>query len=229
MAKYDFVLLDADNTLLDFDAAESRALHAVLAERGFSVTQDLLNRYHAINQALWERFNRGEVEQDWLVVERFAILLRELGSGLDPAEVNRDYLEKLGSISILLPGALELCQALAPACTLAIVTNGTAHAQRGRIEPSPLRPLLDYVFISGELGVRKPQPAFFDLVRREMGIADPSRAVVVGDNLHTDILGGINAGMDTIWYNPHGNPGDPAIVPTWQVSSLRDIAPLILS
>lgn len=228
MARYDFVLFDADNTLFDFDMAESRALHTVLEERGFRVTQALAERYHAVNRDLWARFDRGEAAQSWLLVERFAVLLRELGSSEDPARMNQDYLRQLGICGALLPGAQELCDALAPHCTMAIITNGASIAQRGRFEASPIRGLFAGLFISEEMGCQKPQKEFFDQVRRDMDIAEPARAAVVGDNLRTDILGGRNAGLDTIWYNPRRLAGDPAIVPTWEANSFADVRHVIL-
>lgn len=228
MARYDYILFDADNTLFDFDLAESRALRTVLTARGFSVTPALVERYHAINRSFWERYDRGEITQDWLLVERFAVLLRELGSGADPFLLNREYLQQLGTCGILFPGAEALCRRLAEKCSLAIITNGTSVAQHGRFEPSPIRPLFSHLFISEEIGAQKPQKEFFDIVCREAGIADRSRAVVVGDNLCTDILGGINAGIDTIWYNPRRLPESKAAVPTWGANDFKDVERIIL-
>lgn len=228
MARYEYVLLDADHTLFDFDEAERQALQSVLAARGFSPTQALEARYLTINRGLWARFDRGEVDQKWLLVERFAILLRELGSEMDPAEMNRDYLQRLGGCGILLPGAAEFCTALAPHCTLAIVTNGASVAQRGRFGGSVIAPLFSGLFISEELGFQKPQREFFDVVCHEMGISDRSRVVMVGDNLRTDILGGINAGLDTIWYNPEHRNTDGEIRPTREADSYSAMERIIL-
>jgi 2-haloacid dehalogenase len=201
----------------------------VLEGRGFPLTEELSERYHAVNRALWARYDRGEVRQDWLLVERFAVLLRELGSSLDPAALNRDYLRELGRSGVLLPGAEQLCRTLADRCTLAIVTNGASVAQRGRFDSSPIRPFISGLFISEELGYQKPQREFFDVTCREMGISDRARAVVVGDNLRTDIQGGINAGLDTIWYNPGRLSGDPTISPVWQAASFPPSEQIILN
>lgn len=229
MARYDFILFDADNTLFDFDLAESRALRTMLEGRGFQVTPALVERYHTINRDLWARFDRGEAAQSWLLVERFAILLRELGGGGDPAVLNRDYLQLLGTCGVLFPGAEALCRVLAPHCTLAIVTNGSSVAQHKRFERSPIRHLIPYLFISEELGCQKPQKEFFDAVCRDMQIADRSRSVVIGDNLRTDILGGIKAGIDTIWYNPKRLTAEQSIVPTWEAGCFDTVARIILA
>ena len=228
MAEFDFVLFDADNTLFDFDRAEHEALKGVLAAHGYPTDQATLEVYLAANRDLWARFDRGEVTQAYLVVERFAAFVRAMGGHDDPAQFNRDYLDRLAQGAFLLPGAEELCRALAPRCTLAIVTNGVAMAQRARFEASPLRDVVPWLFISEEVGASKPDPAFFAPVLRALGEPDRARVLMVGDNLLTDIQGGKNAGLDTAWFNPRRLPGDPAVVPTWEADGFPALRALIL-
>lgn len=101
-------------------------------------------------------------------------------------------------------------------------------AQRGRFHRSAVRDCFPFLFISEELGYQKPQREFFDEVLREMSIPDPGRAVVVGDSLAADILGAINAGLDSIWYNPGALPGHPDAAPTYEAHSYEQVASLIL-
>ena len=228
MPRYPVVLLDADNTLFDFDAAEYKALRAVLRDRGYSTGQDTVDVYLSINTALWDAFNRGEVEQDFLLVERFRRFEQAMGGSHDPEAFNADYLAALSSNNDLIPGALELCRSLAGlGCTLAIVTNGTAVAQRGRYSASPIRDYIPHLFISQEIGARKPDSVFFDHVCRKLDISDRSCAVVVGDNLSSDILGGNRAGIDTIWYNPHAAPLTGLALPTYTAKDFAAIETII--
>ncbi|MEQ2457134.1 YjjG family noncanonical pyrimidine nucleotidase [Flavonifractor hominis] len=229
MPRYDFILFDADNTLFDFDRAEHEALLRTLNQHGLPAGPETQALYVSINRGLWARFDRGEVRREWLVVERFAALLRALGCPGDAEALNRDYLTHLGEGAFLLPGAEDLCRALAPHCTLAIVTNGVARAQRGRFDRSPLHGLIPWLFISEEVGASKPSRAFFDPVFHAMGIADRRRALVVGDNLLTDVQGGLDAGADAAWYNPRHLPADPSHVPTWEVADYSALQALILS
>lgn len=228
MPRYDYVLFDADNTLYDFDRAEREALRKVLARRGYPTGPEVIERYLTINRDLWARFDRGEVRQDWLVVERFAAFTRAMGGADDPAEFNREYLQRLGEGAYLLPGAEALCRRLAGPCTLAIVTNGVALAQRSRFQASPLKAVIPRIFISEEIGAGKPDPAFFRAVFREMGIADPGRVLMVGDNLLTDIKGGLSAGTDTAWYNPRRLPAAAGITPTYEIASYPELEALVL-
>lgn len=228
MIRYKYILLDADNTLYDFDAAEHKALHKVLSDRGYSVDETTVDIYLKINTALWEAFARGEVTQEFLLVERFRRFMEQMGGDHDPVKFNTDYVTALGSNGDLIPGALEFCRELSGmGCTLAIVTNGATIAQRGRYSNSPLREYIPTIFISQEMGVNKPNPLFFDHVCRNMGISDRSQAVVVGDSLSSDILGGNQSGIDTVWYNPHNKAVYGAACPTYIAEDFSAIIDIV--
>ncbi len=227
--RYEFVLFDADNTLFDFDLAEHRAFDKTMKQFGIPSSEQTETLYRSLNQELWTAFNKGVgLPQKELVIKRFSLLLEALAMEGDPAELNRAYLTNLGAQAILLPGALELCKRVFPWCTLAIVTNGVPSVQHGRFDGCPLAPYFTRLFISGELGSQKPQRAFFDRVCEDLDICDRRRAVVVGDNLSSDVAGGINAGIDTIWYNPCGSPGDPETQPTWEAHSYEAVEAILL-
>lgn len=230
MPRYDTVLLDADKTLFDFERSEREALALVLEARGYTADGETVGLYLKINAALWEAAARGEIDQDFLCVERFAAFMRVKGGGHDAAQFNRDYLEALGSHGYLLPGAEGFCRKMSEAgLRLAIITNGLPAAQWGRFNRSPLKGLIPHMFVSMELGCQKPQREFFDKVCDALAITDRRRAVVVGDSLRDDIRGGLNAGIDTVWYNPGHLPGDPAIAPTWTAEKYGDILDILLA
>lgn len=230
MRRYDFVLLDADNTLFDFDRAEHEALNHAMAQRGYPFTAENEALYLSINRTLWAQFDRGEVTQAWLTVERFRRLDAALGGCNDPELFNRDYLTYLGQGTYLLPGAEALCDALAKAgCVLALATNGVARVQRARLSASPLAPYFPHVFISEELGAQKPQPAFFQSMLSALGVQDLSRCLMVGDNLLSDVQGGLTAGLPTVWYNPHHLPNPTAIFPTFTVGHYTALKDLIVT
>lgn len=228
MRGYDYVLFDADNTLFDFDEAERQALARTLEHWGFPVTEETRSCYLAVNRALWSAYDRGEVSKEFLVVERFAALQREFGGNRDPAEVNDYYLVRLAEGGMLLPGAEALCRALAPHCTLAIVTNGVSSAQRGRFSRSAIKDVIPYLFISGDMACQKPQKIFFDKVLDRMGISNPARCVVVGDSLAADIQGAVNAGLDSIWYAPGGQAAPAAPRPTHIARGFDEVKRLVL-
>lgn len=230
MPRYQTVLLDADHTLFDFNASEERALHAVLTARGYTTDEVTVETYLRINTKLWDAFARGEVEQDFLLVERFRRFEQAMGGNHDPAEFNIDYQKALAANGVLFPGAEELCRHLSEkGCTLAIVTNGATIAQKGRYAASAIKQYIPNLFISQEIGVGKPDPLFFDHVCRNLDIADRSTAVMVGDSLSSDILGGNQAGIDTIWYNPDGAALTGQARPTYTAKSFAEVEAIITS
>lgn len=230
MRRYDHILLDADNTLFDFDRAEHEALKRSVTERDCPFTTEVEALYLSINRALWADFDQGLGTQVWLTVERFRRFNAALGLQNDPEEFNRDYLTYLGQCAVLLPGALELCKALHEAgCVLSIATNGVARVQHARLEGSPLRPYISHLFISEELGAQKPLPGFFQPMLTALNITDKSRCLMVGDNLNSDIRGGRDAGLDTVWYDPHALPLTGDIRPTFTVTDYDQLKDLILT
>lgn len=224
MARYKTVLLDADGTLLDFEATERQALRRSMEARGISFDQGVLQTYLGINVPLWAAHYRGELTRERLMVKRFEDFSAAVGLRADPEEWNREYLRLLGNCGDVLPGAVELLAALKPHCTLALATNGLADIQRRRLKDNPIAPYLDAVFISEEMGVGKPDKEYFRQVLTALN-ADPAATVMVGDDLNSDIQGAINAGLDSIWYSPNGGK-DPR--PTYQADSLDKVAKIIL-
>ena len=89
MAYYNCLLLDLDNTLLDFDAAEQKALLEMLQHFELPCDDATRQTYIRINREMWEALNRGKLRREKLLVERFVRFLKEIGREGDPAEMNR--------------------------------------------------------------------------------------------------------------------------------------------
>jgi len=225
---YRWLLFDADNTLFDFHASEDHLLCRTLSHFGLTPSETRKNHYRTINAALWRAFERGEIQQEELMVERYARFLREEGISGDPAAWNDYGLHCLLEYPLLLPGALEVCQTLSKQYILALVTNGLPSVQRGRLQRSPLAAYFgNRVYISGELGCRKPEKLFFDRVLTDLKALDtPRLALVIGDSLSSDIQGAQNAGLDSVWISDRDAvPGEPE--PTCRVENLAALSTLL--
>lgn len=224
MPRYKTVLLDADNTLLDFEATERQALGRTLENRGIPFDDGVLRAYLDINVPLWAAHHRGEISREALMVKRFEDFAQVLGIQAGAEEWNREYLYYLGDCGDVLPGAVELLEALKPCCTLVLATNGVADIQRRRLKGNPITPYLDAIFISEEMGVGKPEKGFFDQILTALH-ADPAATVMVGDDLNSDIQGAVNAGLDSIWYSRKGKTSP---LPTYRVTDLAEVAKIVL-
>lgn len=226
--RYTTVLFDADNTLFDFDAAEDYALKTSMARRGIAFSEERKEQYLAINRPLWQAFYEGKVEQKWMMVERFRRFSELLGVKTDPAAWDEEYLGLLGECSVLIDGAEELLRALKGHCTLALATNGETEVQKKRLANSSINGLFDGVFISKELGMKKPEKEYFDHILHALK-AKPEAALMVGDNLTADILGAINTGIDSVLYSPEVEKMEiPAgMEPTYKARKLAEIEEIV--
>ncbi len=215
-------LIDADNTLFDFDAAERDALLATVR----APAPGLLREYRRINAALWADANAGRIGVDELAVERFRRLAAALDLDADPVELGRQYLEELGGRAYLIPGAPSVLDRLSRRAVLGLITNGIPSVQRGRLARSGIEIFFHGVFISGELGISKPDPAIFHLAARELHLA-PHELLCVGDNPAADVRGGHAAGMATCWVNLQAAPYPPEEPPPdYTVTSLEELLEL---
>ena len=122
-----------------------------------------------------------------------------------------------------MPGAPELLEELYRKYRLYIVSNGTAKVQEGRIGSSGIAKYMDGIFISQILGANKPDKQFFDTCFAEIPDFSLSETVIIGDSLSSDIKGGINAGITTVWFNPKGLSNDGGIKPDFTVKTLSEI------
>jgi 2-haloacid dehalogenase len=225
---YRIALFDADNTLLDFTRAEHDALCACLAARGLPHDGETVSAYSAINDGHWKRLEKGLTTRDRLKTERFGDFFASIGYGGDPVAMARDYEAALGQQTCLLDGALDLIRELFGHCGLYIVTNGITAVQKSRFGRCALAPYFDRSFISEEMGCAKPEKKFFDLVAAAIPGFDPKEALVIGDSLSSDIRGGINAGLDTCWFNPKGKAAPADMEITHTVGRLADIEAILL-
>ncbi len=223
----EFLFLDMDNTILDFDMAERIALPKTLAAFGIPASDDLVARYHAINKTCWEMLERGEIVRAEIGPRRFGELFAQEGVVGDTQACNELYLKNLGIGHYFLPGAEEAVHRLSKKYRLYIASNGTASVQEGRLASANLYPYFEKVFISQTLGVNKPAKEFFDLCFAQIPDFDPEKAMIVGDSLTSDILGGINAGIATCWVNPQHKPGNPDIQPDYEIESLAQLEELL--
>lgn len=226
-SSYTWLLFDADGTLFDYHRAESQALSGAFRAFGLPFDERIAALYQEINRQVWVDFEAGRISAEALRVARFERLFQATGAVTDPAEFSRRYLLNLGQSSDLLDGALDLIETLRPRFQLGLITNGLKDVQRARLAGSPLADVFDVLAISEELGVAKPDARFFELVLKQAEQPNRENVLVIGDSLSSDILGGLNAGIDTCWFNPAGLPPDPRIPATYTIRRLADLLSLV--
>lgn len=225
---YSTILFDADNTLFDFDKAEQNAFFKTCRAAGLNPSEADFQTYRRINSGYWKQYETGSITKAALQLGRFQDFFAALAiDGIDPGEFNRNYLDHMAQGHFLIAGAEDVCRTLAKTHRLAIITNGLSRSQRGRLSGSAICDSISDLFISEELGVSKPDVRYFDQVLSALDVRDKSMVLIVGDSLTADIQGGINAGLDTCWYNPHGLENTLGLVPTFEIGSLQELLTLL--
>ncbi|WP_232698777.1 YjjG family noncanonical pyrimidine nucleotidase [Brevibacillus daliensis] len=223
MKKYQTLLFDVDDTLLDFSAAENLALRLLFEDQKIPLSTELEAHYKKINQGLWKSFEEGNLDRDEVVNTRFSILFKEYGHEVDGILLEKKYRSYLEEGHQLVNGAFELITALQNKYDLYIVTNGVSKTQDKRLRDSKLHPLFKDIFVSEDTGYQKPMKEYFDYIFARIPNFSAEQGLIIGDSLSADITGGQLAGLDTCWVNPDMKPNDTDIVPTYQIQRLDEL------
>ena len=221
------VLFDLDDTLFDFHKAEKIALTKTLVHFGIDPTEETLALYSTINAAHWKRLELGEISREEVKVGRYRELFKTIGVECDPVKATAYYESMLAIGHYFMPGAPELLEELYRKYRLYIVSNGTAKVQESRIGSSGIAKYMDGIFISQILGANKPDKQFFDICFAEIPDFSLSETVIIGDSLSSDIKGGINAGITTVWFNPKRIENDNNIKPDYTIKELSEVPGLL--
>ncbi|MEK3954815.1 YjjG family noncanonical pyrimidine nucleotidase [Psychrobacillus sp. FSL K6-1464] len=225
--KYDVLLFDLDDTLLDFGMTEHNAFRFLFEEYGLpNGLNDYLDTYKAISKSLWEDLEYGRTTLTELKVERFKRLFTEHSLDIDPIICGEKYIENLGKEVHLIEGVEEMLASMKD-FRIALLTNGFKDAQHARVNGSSLKNIFEAIITSEETGFQKPQKEIFAYALEKLQISDPARVLMVGDSLSSDIQGGNNFGIDTCWFNPNRKQNQTNIEPTYEIHSWEQLAGLV--
>ncbi|GAB4497990.1 MAG: hypothetical protein OHK0052_10590 [Anaerolineales bacterium] len=211
MRRFDVLLFDLGNTLLYFDGIWSeifaegvRGMLAILRTEGIALTED------AFAPKFRACLNEYYLQRDTEFVEYTTLwvlnnLLIELGYPNTPPQVQRAALNALYAVSqthwLREDDAIPTLQTLQQhGYRLGLISNaGDAHDLNALIDQHNLRDFFEVIFISAEVGIRKPNPKIFKMALQAMGNPERARVAMIGDTLGADILGAHNAGIFSIW------------------------------
>ena len=234
--RYTDIFCDFDDTLYDTRGNAVVSLAELydffhLSEH-FDDAQTFYDAYWKTNVELWAQYSKGEIQRHFLIVERFRRPL-SLGRGLENVseerclEISDKFLELCSVKPGLVQGARELMDyLLSQGYRLHLCSNGFHEVQFKKLNACGLSGYFDNIILSEDAGANKPSRIFFDYAFRETN-ANPSSTIMIGDNYNTDIIGAMDAGIDTILFNRWDPTFLPPRRPTHIVTTLKEITEVL--
>lgn len=200
---YQIFLLDIDNTLLDFDAAEERSFKEAIESFSLTFHEEMLDQYKKINKNLWDLLEQGKVSKDTIRSTRFFEFFRLYDLDIDGLEAEERYQTNLSNSADIIPHAKETLEQLKKAGKqLYTASNGVYTTQIRRLEKAGLLTLFDGMFISEKIGFEKPSPNFFNYCFDHIPEFQKEKTIMVGDSLTSDIQGAQGSGIDSCLFRP---------------------------
>lgn len=222
------LFIDADDTLLDFDAAETRAITQTFKDYDLLKYDNIIERYKVNNLKAWKMFEVNEIERDDISTIRFKWLFDEYGIiGIGLQDINDLYWSYLAQGADVMEGAREFLEKVKNDYDLYVITNGTAFIQDSRFKLSDMSKYFKKRYISENLNTRKPEKAFFEYIEKDINGIDYENSYIVGDSLSSDIQCGINSGIKTIWFNKENKQNTKNIIPNYEVKSFEELYDLV--
>ena len=226
--KYRHLFFDLDHTLWDFEANARATLEELytslqLEEKGVDDFELFYTNYLVHNERLWEQYRNGFIKQNELRSKRmrlalldFKIVNEELSE-----EMNVRFLELLPTRTIVFPYCFEILDYLIEKkYKLHLITNGFEDVQHSKLKYSGLAKYFTEVITSEGSNYLKPNKEIFEYAFSKSN-AKPEESIMIGDNIDVDILGAINAGIDSVFVNH--NKIDIMVLATYTITSLNEL------
>ena len=221
------VFLDLDDTIFDFHKAEAIGLSETLSQFGIFPDRQTSEKYSRINKSQWELLEKKEKTRDEVLTDRFTIFFSELGVDIDSRKAREIYEYRLGCGHFFIDGAEQLLIELYGKYDLYLASNGTESVQKRRIASSQIAKYFKEIFISQAIGADKPSIEYFEKCFSRIPDFSKENAIIIGDSITSDILGGKNAGIKTCLYNPKEKENKTDIIPDFEIRSLAEIPKLL--
>lgn len=229
MNKYKHIIFDLDDTILDFQDSEEKALKQIITLYELPYNKQTTACYKSINDGLWHQLEKGLITREEVLTTRFSLFLKEFQIDENGPKVEAMYRELLNQGHKTVTHAHELLNALSKQdYKLYIGTNGVGMTQRKRLEDAKLLGYFEQLFISEEIGYEKPNPHFFNYIFDALHTSHKEEFLMIGDRLTSDIQGAINVGIDSVWFNSEGSiPKSGSPKSTYTITNLMQIMNLL--
>jgi len=221
---YNCLLIDVDDTILDFKAAEKLAFKKTHEDKGVSFTEDDYFNYHHLNIQLWKNFEKGLITLEDIKANRYKMYFESRGLNVDSADFQSAYENNLAYCAQVFDDeVMPTLDYISKRAEIYGVTNGLSHVQSRRLQLSGVDKYFTNCFVSEKIGARKPDKRFFDYVEDHVPCFDKTKTLLVGDSLTADIPAA-QYGYDTCLINRGGSPlSECAIPPKYVIEKFYEL------
>lgn len=195
------ILIDIDNTLLDFHKCADACIRQGFREWGLPYESHTFSTFLTINDSLWRQIEQGTLDRAGLALVRFPAIFRALGIEADGVAFERRFARLLCSSHEPVEGAPELLRYLAGKYPVYAASNSLHRQQVQRLELAGMAPYLKDLFTSERMGAQKPTAAFFAACMEKLGNPPKDEVLLIGDSLSADIGGALDFGIRAGWFN----------------------------
>ncbi len=218
------VLIDIDDTVLDFQKCAEWAIKIAMGERGVQYVPKMFDVFKEENDRLWKKLEHGDITQDELLDIRFNIIFEKLGLSLDGREFESRFIALLHESTEEVPGAREILSYLhGRNYRIYAVSNAMQFQQENRLKKSGLAVYFSGIYTSELLGASKPSCEFFDAFFERVPGISKNEVLLIGDSIRADITGGNNYGLATCWFNSGGKKLSDGSLADYTVTDLSEI------
>ena len=226
MNKIKYILVDVDDTLLDFYKCCYTALENLFAERGYPFSEELVKDYTEWGNELWKIHERGEAtwrevcEKRWMrLSEKYSFFIPNI------LELDDRFRFYLGEAHHKIEGADEVLSYLhQKGYKLYVASNSTEIYQKKRLKDSNLISYFDGFFLSQTIGASKPKKEFFDYCFSALGNPDKKAVMMLGDRITSDMVGGKEYGIITCWFDRRREENFPS---DYKIHSLKELKEIL--
>ncbi|MBE6605571.1 MAG: noncanonical pyrimidine nucleotidase, YjjG family [Ruminococcaceae bacterium] len=217
------VLLDVDNTLLDFNLCATESIYKSAQDMKIPLPDNIISAFFEVNTELWHDIEKGVLTREELHRIRFIKVFEKANVNADGVEFEKKFVEHVKHSAVHVNGAKDLLDHLKDKYILCTASNASAYQQKNRLTKAGFIGYFKHLFISEEIGEPKPSKKFFEACFDYLAPIDKSEIIMIGDSLTADINGAHACGIKTCWYN-HDKIGIPKdVCADYIVNSLDEI------
>jgi HAD superfamily hydrolase (TIGR01549 family) len=165
-------------------------------------------------------YDRGLLDRSVIRYQRFKMIFESIQIQHDEiaARLSAGYISLSPTKSHLVEGALELLDYLKNRYPLYVITNGFTEMQTTKARSGGIENYFQSIVTSEMAGYKKPAKEIFDFALSRSGF-NHHEAIMIGDNLLTDIAGAFQAGIDTVHFLPQHRLTPEGGIPNGQEES----------